>query len=390
MPTLEDFVRARAMRASPQYAARIMKSEAEQAEDALSNPAVVAKAYSALQQFLQQKALADRASFEQQAIANFRAPQSLESMPQYQEPSPLQLWRNRLDAMMQSGNPVLQKQAMGEMQAQAQEEAKPAPAPVLSNAAKIAIDLGYKPGTKSFNDFVTAHAMKSGTVVNVGGKPEQPYSISDLQKIMFKDGTPVPPGTLPSQVAGQVVLRNNVSGESSGKLAMLNTAQTEFPLIDELLYTPDGKINRKLVAEIYALENLPVAGLVLSKEAGKLQAAFETGMQAITRTETGAAMAKEEIANVKRRFLPQPWDDEQVQRQKVKAFKFFINNATELLDPLKRENQGLSPAEIMDKTINKVLNTAGQANVPKKGDVVNGMEFIGTNPNNKDHWRKVK
>lgn len=204
MPTLEDFVRARAMRASPQYAARIMKSEAEQAEDALSHPAVVAKAYSALQQFLQQKALADKASFEQQAAANFRVPQSLESMPQYQEPSPLQQWRNRLDAMMQSGNPVLQKQAISELQVQSKETVDKKQ-PKISSSAQVALDLGYKPGTKAFNDFVRAHAMKSGSSVTIdmGNKL---VTREDAQNLIDEDGnrvTSVPLGLTYEQAAAR-------------------------------------------------------------------------------------------------------------------------------------------------------------------------------------------
>jgi len=365
-----------------------MKSEAEQAEDALSNPAVVAKAYSALQQFLQQKALADRASFEQQAIANFRAPQSLESMPKYQEPSPLQLWRNRLDAMMQSGNPVLQKQAITELQAQSQETAK---RPARSNAAQVALDAGYIEGTPEYQDFIKKQAMKvGGTTVNIG-KPEEAYSIDDLSKIKKPTGEPFEVGTKPSEAKQQgAVLRENVSGDVAGRLAMLNTAQGEFPIIESLLYKPDGKVNNRLVAEMYALEKAPVTAFILSTPAGKLKAAFETGMQAITRTETGAAMQREEIDNVKERFMPKPWDSEVVQKQKIEAYKFFVNNAIELLDPITRENQGKTPQQIMDRAVSKSLESSTKPKIPKKGDVVNGMEFFGTNPNNKDHWRPAK
>lgn len=388
-------MRARAMRASPQYAAYMMQTDAERAIAERSHPSAVAKSFSAIQQFMADKQRVDKAMLNQQYNSSFRAPQSLESFeqgrPQLKQPSPLEQWRMRLGAMMESGNPVLQKQAISEMQAQSKQESTPATS-TTSDAVKqyeYAVGQGYN-GT--FAQWKKDN-KGAGTTVNVNGAAEKPYSISDLKNIKYLDefgGGEVLPGTYPSEVKGKVGLRNAVSGESSGKLAMMNTSQNEFPLIDELLYKSDGKIDNFLVTSMYAIENIPITAAILKTDAGRLQAAFENGMQAITRTETGAAMNIDEIANVKRRFMPRPWDKEEVQQQKVKAFKFFINNATELLDPLRRGNQGLTPVEITDKAVNTLLNKAADKsiNIPKKGDVVNGMEFIGTNPNNKDHWRK--
>jgi len=399
MSALEDFMRARAMRASPEYSKYVMQTDAERATAERSHPSAVAKAYSAIQQFMADKQRVDKAMLNQKYNSTFRVPQSLQSFeqgrPQPKQPSPLEHWKMRLDAMMESGNPILQEQAMKEMQSLAQEEVKPPPVVALSNAAKMARDSGRIPGTPEWNKFIEDYAAKtSKTSVTVGNTAEKPYSISDLKNIKFLPefgGGEVPPGTLPSEVKGQVGLRNPVTGDIGGRLAMMNAAKNEFPLIDDLLYKPDGKIDNFLVTSMYAIENVPITAAILKTEAGQLQAAFENVMQAITRTETGAAMNVNEIDNVKRRFMTRPWDKEIVQKQKVKAFKFFINNATELLDPLRRENQGLPYMAIIDKTVNTLLNTAadsGQGKMPKKGDIVNGMEFIGTNPNNKDHWRK--
>lgn len=164
MSALEDFMRARAMRASPQYAAYMMQTDAERATAERSHPSSVAQAYSAIQQFMADKQKTDKAMHEFQTNQGFRAPQSLESFnatkPQYKQPSPLEQWKTRLEAMMQSGNPVLQKEAIGEMQSLAQEEVKPPPAVVMSTAARMATELGYKPGTKSWNDFIAAYAAK--------------------------------------------------------------------------------------------------------------------------------------------------------------------------------------------------------------------------------------
>ena len=194
MSSLEDFMRARAMRASPDYAKYVMQTDAERATAERSHPSAVAKSFSAIQQFMTDKQRVDKAMLNQQYDRSFRAPQSLESFeqgrPQYQPPSPLEQWKLRLSAMMESGNPVLQEQAMKEMKAQAQEEVKPPTAAKMSTSAQIAVDLGYTPGTKAFIDFVRAHAMKAGSsvAIDMGNKF---FTREDAQNLLGPDGLPL-------------------------------------------------------------------------------------------------------------------------------------------------------------------------------------------------------
>jgi len=47
-------------------------------------------------------------------------------------------------------------------------------------------------------------------------------------------------------------------------------------------------------------------------------------------------MPPEELTNTRRRFIPLPGEDIEAVEQKVAAYKHFINNATNLIDPINR------------------------------------------------------
>lgn len=182
MPSLEDFVTARAMAMSPQYAEYMMR-------DRGSDPRTVAQAYAGVEEFLKRKQIADKVDFEQKAAMNFQVPQSLESMPQYQAPSPLELWGQKLSAMMQTGNPVLQKQAMSEMQAMNKQSTE-IQKQDLSNAAKMARDMGLTPGSEEYVDFIREYAMKAGqTSIDLGNKY---LTASDYKNLRDSSGRPIP------------------------------------------------------------------------------------------------------------------------------------------------------------------------------------------------------
>lgn len=224
MSALEDFMRARAMRASPDYAKYMMQTDAERATAERSHPSSVAQAYSAIQQFMADKQKTDKAMHEFQTNQGFRAPQSLESFnatkPQYKQPSPLEQWKTRLEAMMQSGNPVLQKEAIGEMQSLAQEEVKPT-AQVLSTSGKVAVDMGYVPGTKAFNDFVRAHAMKVANTSIKIGEGSKPLTREEILSLVDNEtGEPIrnaPVNITPDQVTANNWSYGNRATEGEAK-----------------------------------------------------------------------------------------------------------------------------------------------------------------------------
>lgn len=122
------------------------------------------------------------------------------------------------------------------------------------------------------------------------------------------------------------------SAETAGKMAMLDTARRGLEIIEPILFTRGG-INTDAIKGMWAINNFEPAAAFVSPDAQKLAQAYEVGIQAITRTETGAAMQKSELANTKQRFMPKPWDGKEVIRQKWDAFNLFIRNAEKYLKP---------------------------------------------------------
>lgn len=75
----------------------------------------------------------------------------------------LERWKRQIDAMVTSGNPVLQKHGMDSLRAYNQRatapEAVSQAAP--STAAKMAAEMGLRPGTPEWNNFIQSYAFKS-------------------------------------------------------------------------------------------------------------------------------------------------------------------------------------------------------------------------------------
>lgn len=218
--------------------------------------------------------------------------------------------------------------------------------------------------------------QKSKMFEAAGDKP-MPYS--ELSKYMTSDGQNLPYGTTPNQAKEMgVVIRKNQAVGDAGKTAMLSTAEGAFPIIDEHMFDDNGEIRESVMYGMSAIDNLPL-GLgnlgtkFLAPDAQKVYNAFELGMQAITRTETGAAMPPEEIDNTKARFMPKPTDTDESKRQKLKAYKYFITHASDLIDPTRAENKGLTPMQRMkraeEKAFKSVNSNRSNSDVPPPAGV---------------------
>lgn len=265
--------------------------------------------------------------------------------------SPMQRFQAQISSMIGSGDPALQKRGLALL-------SKPtASSDMNTNDYKnyLLMTPPNKRGEYSFKQYMADNRTRMFDEQRVGHGDR--FQDKDGNRVDVKAGT-----TMTEVKKMNLYPYKAASADSAGKTAMLKTAQKEFDVIENNLYTTtDGKreINQKLVKELWAIQNLPMSAAVLSTEAGKVNAAFETGMQAITRTETGAAMAKEEIDNTKIRFMPKPWDDAEVQQQKMNAFKYFIDNAVEMLDPSREGNTGLTPQQITNRAVNQAMNKSG-------------------------------
>lgn len=123
-----------------------------------------------------------------------------------------------------------------------------------------------------------------------------------------------------------------MAAESAGKLAMMDVAKYGISVAEPILFKGED-INEKAIKEMYAIDMFGPSAALMSSEGQKLYNAFEYGKQAITRTETGAAMPPSEVRNTAKRFMPVPWDNKDTVKQKWKAYNMFIDNTSKYLDP---------------------------------------------------------
>ena len=124
------------------------------------------------------------------------------------------------------------------------------------------------------------------------------------------------------------------AGETAGKEAMIDVAQTFTPMINSLVFEggdPQGEVRRDVLAGKAAVQ-MGLPG-VMAPEGAKLWTSMEPGIQAITRIETGAAMPPNELENTRRRFEPNLTDPDDVIRLKLMGYNMFLSNAKKYLNP---------------------------------------------------------
>jgi len=91
-----------------------------------------------------------------------------------QEMTPQERWKNTIDSMIKSGNPVLQQQGIASLDNYFSSASSSGSSYAPSTAAKMAREMGLKPGTKSFNDFIERYAFKPGTTINMSDDTVKP------------------------------------------------------------------------------------------------------------------------------------------------------------------------------------------------------------------------
>ena len=193
---------------------------------------------------------------------------------------------------------------------------------------------GYKQGTPEYFQAMKDYLAKAQTQINMGKTGDAIIPVPELMKMRTPNGGRPPIGTTYAQAQRLgLTLEGNISGDAASKLAMLDTAKSGLKDIQAIQFDQEGKINTNAIKQAWTIGVAePLAGL-MKPESGKLFSAYEFGIQAITRAETGAAMPAEEVTNTRKRFMPKPWDSDEVVRQKWKAYQLFINNAAKYIDP---------------------------------------------------------
>jgi len=122
--------------------------------------------------------------------------------------------------------------------------------------------------------------------------------------------------------------KDNLTGENAAKAQMLRTAKTAAQGIRDFVFDKDGEIERETL--IAASFNVP------GTRGRELRTKMEFGIQAITRSETGAAMPAEEVDNTRQRFMPSVFDSKATINLKLQMFDEFISGTLSLIDPTGR------------------------------------------------------
>ena len=158
----------------------------------------------------------------------------------------------------------------------------------------------------------------SSPVVEVNtGTPKPPYDIPAGYMLKNPEDpsegvTPIPGGN-----------KDSMTPEQAGKAQQIRIAQATLPRIEKLLFDEDGSPNRW---------HINTRGMPFSD--GRLMASlYEQGIQAITRSETGAAMPDTELDNTRKRFEPSPLDNAETVNAKWQLFNDFINGTVSFIDP---------------------------------------------------------
>lgn len=114
------------------------------------------------------------------------------------------------------------------------------------------------------------------------------------------------------------------SPEVTGKIMMMETAKAYIPKVQRLLFDEDGSINWTNVMTS-DIPLVPGSASLPRSKGRELAQAQEYGLQAITRSETGAAMPQSEIDNTRNRFQPTIWDSNDAAFSKFLGYKLFVN-----------------------------------------------------------------
>jgi len=119
---------------------------------------------------------------------------------------------------------------------------------------------------------------------------------------------------------------NLIAPEEAAKIEMFRIAKMQMNNLEDRLFNKDGTINRKniLTAQEWSLFGVG-SEYGLPWTAGReMGHAFQLGLQASNRAETGAAITPQEIQIKKATMFPSPADTDASIREKYKAYKSYI------------------------------------------------------------------
>lgn len=192
-----------------------------------------------------------------------------------------------------------------------------------------------------------------------------------------------------AHMAGFVPKEDKVALSDSARLSLANEgAKNLTEVIGKI--APNGKINKTLLLQMDA----PMGGVGQGRELNQL---IDTAISSQILLQSGVSVRPEEIANLRRTYVPTTMDltTKGLPEKKLERFQALLEGNLDMgtLPPSIREriearraNKG-KPADTGGTEPPKPSTpTAGGG--PQVGAVVNGYKFKGGNPNDKKNWVK--
>ena len=208
------------------------------------------------------------------------------------------------------------------------------------------IQYAFDPKTKKYVpysvDESTRQAVKintpEGTLATIPMTPQAvmgPGGVSSIVQIPTR-GIPGPQGN-----TGTGLIPNHPqSMDVAGRLSMLDQAEKDVTDAKALIFSADGKLNKKLLAEMSVPGTAGVGG-----SARTAYSAIENAIAAKLRAETGAAASPGEVANIAKRFRPGVLDTDASAKYKLDRLLEYVSSPRKIVDPsgLYRKQEETTP-----------------------------------------------
>jgi len=200
---------------------------------------------------------------------------------------------------------------------------------LIKNLEAIGVDPASPEGVELVKKSITKPNVKIDLNEGLSFKIPEGFMLLDPND-PTKGVTPIPGGP-----------KDNLSGENAAKASMLQTARKAAKGVRGLIFDKDGTLNS--INLLNAQFNTPFT------DGRKLRNRMEFGIQAITRSETGAAMPENEVENTRTRFMPTVGDTVEIANTKLQMFDEFINGTLKLIDPSGRFNAERFSTELTNR-----------------------------------------
>ena len=287
------------------------------------NPADTASAYKRLQDELSSGYNQKKQAFE----AN---PEN--KGKQYQMPDAITRWGDQINAMIISGDPVLQQNALqqlGDYQQRITSVQRGTEAPTSVREYQYAQMQGYQ---GLFQDWLKARAEASRSNINVNiAKQDQPMSVSDAKQVVLPNGE-LAFGMTPNQAraAGGKIVLSDTQRQAGTAGDILNANQQ---LLEQNLNPSKNKVEA-VSNELRTMPNvvgtvlntgLNIAGVPMSDAAAKFELAKSNISQQQLKLMSGASASEQEMQQYRDK-LPKFTDSAAIQRLKFQQAAQFADS----------------------------------------------------------------